>query len=136
MSEYQKPIPEIKDTTRPYWDGCKSHKLLFPKCRPCNKPFFFPDKFCPTCLSEDIEWITASGKGTIHTFSVVRRAPSGAFAENAPYVVAIIDLAEGPRMMSNVIGISSDDVRVGMPVEVVFEDITEEITLPKFRPVR
>ncbi|RJP72462.1 MAG: Zn-ribbon domain-containing OB-fold protein [Candidatus Abyssobacteria bacterium SURF_17] len=136
MKEYQKPVPEVKDYTRPYWDGCKAHKLLLPKCRPCNKPFFFPGKFCPTCLSEDIEWTPASGKGTIHTFSVVDRPPSGAFAGDVPYVVAIIDLAEGPRMMSNVIGISPDEVRVGMPVEVVFEDINDDIAIPKFRPVQ
>jgi len=134
MSDYTKPLPETSERTHPYWDGCKSGKLLLPKCRACGTIFFFPNNFCVACLSEDIEWIEASGKGTMHTFSIIRRPPSDAFAADVPYVVALIDLEEGPRMMSNLVGIQAEQARVGMPVKVVFEKITEEITLPKFRP--
>ncbi len=136
MAEYMKPVPEVSDATRKYWDGCKARELLLPKCRACGELFFFPNKFCPKCLSESIEWIKASGKGKVHTFSIVQRPPSGAFEADVPYVVAIIDLDEGPRMMTNIVGTAPENVRVGMPVEVVFEDITEDVTLPKFRPVR
>lgn len=133
MSEYEKPIPEISEETRPYWDGCKAHRLLLPKCRSCGEVFYFPKGFCPNCLSEDIEWMEASGKGKVHTFSVIQRPPAPSFMPDVPYVVAIIDLEEGPRMMSNIVEATVDDISVDMPVEVVFEDITEEITLPKFR---
>lgn len=135
MTEYTKPLPDITDSTRPYWDGCKAKKLLLPKCKTCGKTFFFPNHFCPTCLSEDLAWIESSGKGAVHTFTIIWRPPSDAFAADVPYVVAIIDLEEGPRMMSNIIGIPPDQVRVGMPVKVVFEEVTENVTLPKFRPV-
>jgi len=130
-----KPIPRVSESTRRYWEGCASHKLLLPKCRTCEEVFFFPNNFCPSCLSDDIDWIEASGKGTVHTFSIVYRPPSPPFSGDTPYVVAMIDLEEGPRMMSNVVEITPEDARVDMPVEVVFEDISEGIALPKFRPV-
>ncbi len=136
MTEYMKPIPEVSENAREYWNGCKAHRLLLPKCRACGTVFFFPNKFCPDCLSEDIEWIEAEGKGTVHTFSIVYRPPGPAFAPDVPYVVAIIELAEGPRMMSNIVDVEPEDVRIGMPVEVTFEDITGDISLPKFHPIR
>ncbi|RJP16718.1 MAG: Zn-ribbon domain-containing OB-fold protein [Candidatus Abyssobacteria bacterium SURF_5] len=134
MSEYAKPLPDITESTKPFWEGCKAGKLLLPKCRSCGQMFFFPNHFCPECLSEDVDWIDSSGKGVVHTFTIISRPPSDAFAADVPYVVAVIDLEEGPRMLSNVIGIPPEHVRVGMPVEVVFERVSEEITLPKFRP--
>jgi hypothetical protein len=134
MSEYSKPLPEIDGSARTYWEGCKAGKLLLPRCRSCGELFFYPKHFCPACLSEELEWVEASGKGIVHTFTVISRAPSGAFEADVPYVIAIIDLQEGLRMLSNVIGIPPDQVRVGMPVEVVFEKVTEDVTLPKFRP--
>ena len=135
MSEYLKPLPEIAEGTRPFWEGCKEGKLLLPRCRACGEIFFFPNHFCPACLSGKVNWIESSGKGSVHTFTIISRGPSGVFADDVPYVVAIIDLKEGPRMMSNIIEISPDQVQVGMPVEVVFEQATGDVTLPKFRPV-
>jgi len=78
----------------------------------------------------------ASGRGKIHTYSIVRRPPSPQFGEDVPYIVAMIELEEGPRMMSNVIGLSHEDIRIDMPVEVVFDDVTESATIPKFRPLK
>ncbi len=135
MSDYEKPLPNITENTRKYWEGCRQHKLLLPKCRACDKFFFFPNNFCPHCLSEDVEWLEASGRGRVHTFSVVERPPTIPFSSDVPYVVVIIELDEGPRMMSSLIGVAPGDVRVDMPVEVVFEEATEEVVLPKFRPV-
>jgi hypothetical protein len=134
MSEYMKPLPDVENA-KTYWEGCKAGKLLLPRCRSCGELFFYPKHFCPACLSGDLEWVEASGKGIIHTFTVISRAPSSAYEADVPYVIAIIDLQEGLRMLSNVIGIPPDQVRVGMPVEVVFEQVTEEVTLPKFRPL-
>ena len=136
MNEYAKPLPEMNDGTRAYWDACKEHRLVLPKCRSCGEIYFFPNDFCPHCLSEDIEWIEASGKGKIHTYSIVERPPSPQFSEDVPYIVAIIELEEGPRMMSNVLEMSHEDIRIDMPVEIVFEDVTESVTIPKFRPVK
>ncbi len=135
MNEYAKPLPEMSDDTKNYWEGCKRRQLLLPKCRACGKKFFFPHDFCPQCLSEDIEWTQASGRGKVHTYSVVERPPSAPFAEDVPYVVAIIELDEGPRMMSNIVDIAPEHVRVDMDVKVVFEDITEDVALPRFRPL-
>lgn len=134
MADYTKPIPEPTEGTQPYWEGCKAGRLLLPKCRACGKLFFFPDNFCPGCLGEEIEWTEAGGRGTVHTFSIVQRPPGPAFADEVPYVIAIIDLEEGPRMMTNLVGVDPGSVRVGMPVRVTFEKITDEITLPKFTP--
>ncbi len=136
MNEYAKPLPEMSDDTKSYWEGCKRRQLLLPKCRACGKMFFFPHDFCPQCLSEDIEWIQASGRGKVHTFSVIERPPSAPFAEDVPYVVAIIELDEGPRMMSNIVDIAPEHVRVDMDVKVVFEDITEDVALPRFHPLK
>lgn len=136
MSEYAKPLPAISEKTRKFWEGCKERRLLLPKCRSCGEVYYFPKGFCPRCLSDDIDWIEASGKGIIHTFSIVERPPSPPFSDDVPYVVAMIDLDEGPRMMSNVVGIEPGKVRVGAPVEVVFEDVSDSVTLPKFRPVK
>jgi len=135
MTGYEKPLPEVNEKTARYWEGCREHKLLLPKCRACGEIFFFPNHFCPRCLSEDLEWIQSSGAGKVHTFSVIERPPIQSFAADVPYVVAIIELDEGPRMMSNIIEIAPGDVRVDMPVEVVFEDVTDDVTLPKFRPI-
>ena len=136
MDEYAKPLPNMSDGTRPYWEACKEHRLVLPKCRSCGEIYFFPNGFCPHCLSEDIEWIEATGKGKIHAYSVVERPPSPQFSEDVPYVVAMIELEEGPRMMSNVLEMSHEDIRIDMPVEVVFEDVTESVTIPQFRPVK
>jgi uncharacterized OB-fold protein len=90
---------------------------------------------CPYCLSGDLEWLATSGRGTLHTFTVVHRGAKG-FPIGPPYVIAIVELAEGPRMMTNLVGIAPDpaQIRIGMPVEVAFEDVTPDVALPRFRP--
>ncbi|MFC2071356.1 Zn-ribbon domain-containing OB-fold protein, partial [Chloroflexota bacterium] len=93
-----------------------------------------PAMICPHCLNLESEWVKLSGKGRVHSFIVVRRAFNPTFADEIPYTVAVIETEEGTRMVSNVIGCKPEDVRVDMPVEVVFEDVTEEFTLHKFKP--
>ncbi len=134
MSGYNKPLPVVSEGARPYWEGCKAGRLRLPKCRSCGTVFFFPAGFCPACLREEIEWIDASGRGVVHAFSVISRPASPAFSDDVPYVVAIIELKEGPRMMSNFVGIDPARVHVGLAVEVTFERVTDQITLPKFKP--
>jgi hypothetical protein len=135
MAQYAGPLPVPTPETRPFWDGVRRHELLLQRCRPCGEHFFYPRAVCPKCLSADLEWRAVSGRGTLHTFTVVHRGARG-FPIGPPYVIAIVALDEGPRLMTNLVGIEPDPARIaiGMPVEVVFEDVTPEVTLPHFRP--
>lgn len=132
----QRPLPVPDHDTRPYWEAARRHELLIQRCRACGQHYFYPRSHCPHCLSDQTEWLRASGRGTVYSFTVTHRAPHPGFADRVPYTVALIELAEGPRIMSNVVGCPPDDVRIGMPVEVDFEDVTPEVSLPVFRPAR
>ena len=135
MNQPQRPIPQPSPETKRYWDGCKRHELWLPYCTQCQQLFFYPRPFCPRCFSWEIEWRQASGRGTLYTYSIQYRAQAPGF--QPPYVTAIVQLDEGPRMLTNLVGIEPDPekIRCDMPVEVVFEDLTDEISLPMFRPV-
>jgi uncharacterized OB-fold protein len=134
MSEYKKPLPRIDEESRGYWEGLVRHELYFQRCRDCGTQRFPPRAVCPVCLSSSTEWVRASGRGTVYSFTVTHQNQSPGFRESLPYVLAVVQLDEGPRMMTNVVECAPDDVKVGMAVEVVFEDATPEITLAKFRP--
>ncbi len=132
---YAKPIPMITPENERYWQGCKQHELWMRACPECG-PYFYPRDLCPQCGRRDVEWRQMSGRGTLYTYAIVHRAPMPGFRGDVPFITAIVELEEGPRMMTNLIGIEPDPerIKVGMPVEVSFEDITDEISLPKFRP--
>jgi uncharacterized OB-fold protein len=134
MAEYTRPLPVPDGDTRPFWDAAKQHRLVLQRCLDCEKAIFYPRAVCPHCMSDRIVWFDATGRGTIYSFTVIHRAPAQ-FADGVPYVVALIDLAEGVRMMSNVVDCPPSDVRIGAEVEVVFDDVTPDISLPKFRLV-
>jgi uncharacterized OB-fold protein len=136
QASYKKPIPMITPESERYWQGCKQHELWLRYCNSCAKAYFYPRDICPSCGSREVTWKQASGRGSIYTFAIVQRAPTPAFAEDVPYVNAIVELEEGPRMLASLVGVEAEPgkVSVGMPVEVTFEDISEEISLPKFRP--
>ena len=136
QATYKKPVPMITPESERYWQGCKQHELWLRHCNACARAYFYPRDVCPNCGSRDVIWKQASGRGTVYTYAIVQRAPTPAFSEDVPFVNALIELEEGPRMLASLVGIEADParVRVGMPVEVTFEDITEEISLPKFRP--
>lgn len=125
-----KPTPE----TQPFWDGTKRRELLLPRCQECSKCHLYPRPICPFCWSDKLEWIKASGKGKLHTFSIPQRPVLGI---PVPFIAAIVELEEGPRIATNIVGVDPDpqNLRCDMAVEVVFEDLTDAITLPKFRPV-
>ncbi len=126
------PSPTVNADSAPYWNAAREGKLLIRKCRECSEIHFMPRYLCPKCWSADLDWIEASGKGVVHSFSVVRRAPMAAFAERVPYVVALIDLEEGPRMMANIIGDNALETRIGDAVHLCFEDRGEGAKIPQF----
>ena len=135
--ELQRPLPPpMTPEAMPYWEGLREEKLMLPKCDDCGKAFFYPRIACPHCHSRNVGWIQASGKGKLYSFEIAHRSLNPAFKIEAPYVLAMIELEEGPRMMSNLIDIEPDPavIKCDMPVEVVFEKQTDEVTLPLFRP--
>ena len=133
MSDYTGPIPLPTPETRPFWDAAKRHELTLPRCRACGKLHYFPRGACPFCLSLDLAWERMSGRGTLHTFTVVARGQKG-FPVPTPYVLAIVELVEGPRMMTTLVEVDPKTVKIGMPVTVVFRDISDTIALPLFKP--
>ncbi len=135
MADYAGPLPTPTPETRPFWEAAKRHELVLPRCRQCGPFFFYPRATCPRCLSSDLEWQVVSGRGTLHTFTIVHRGPRN-FPLPSPYVMAIVELDEGPRMMTNLVGVTPDPetLEIGMPVEVTWADVTPEVTLPHFRP--
>jgi len=135
MSEYKKPLPRVEPYTQAFWDGTKVGKLLIQVCGDCEAKIFFPRKQCPDCWSEKLDWIEASGKAEIYAFSVTYEGVEAAFREDLPIVLAWVDLPEGIRMQTNIIDCEPDSVTIGQQVEVVFKKVTDEITLPYFRPV-
>jgi uncharacterized protein len=133
--EYKAPLPRPTPEAQPYWDGLRRHELQIQRCRGCNTAFFYPRNVCPECLSNDLEWFRASGRAKLHTYTIVYRPLKNPPLE-APYVLAMVELEEGPRMMSNVVEVEADPqrLRCEMPLEIVYADVTPEITLPRFRP--
>ena len=137
MESPNRPLPHpLTPEAKPYWDGLKEHKLRLPKCEDCGKPFFYPRILCPFCQSRCITWIQASGQGKLYAFEIAYQSFNPAFKIKPPYILAMIELAEGPHMYSNLIHIEPDPkaVKCDMPVEVVFEKLTDDITIPLFQP--
>ena len=132
---YRKPIPVPTPETQFFWDKCKEHELWLQRCQTCQHVFFYPRMHCPECLSDNVPGFRASGKGTLWTYMINHRPVPG-FKDDGPYAIAVVQLEEGPRMMSNIVGIENtpDNLVLDMPLEVVFEDATEEISIPKFKP--
>ena len=135
MADYNKPLPNVNGDTREFWTGCKAHELRFQKCKDCGHMRWPASMICPMCYSRDTQWIIASGKGKVYTFVVYHVAYHPGFEDDLPYVVADVELEEGPRLLTNIVGCRPDEVKCDMPVEVTWERITEEFSLPKFRPI-
>ena len=131
--ERRKPLPRPSSLTRPFWEGTKQGLLLLQRCTQCHNFIWTPQLACPQCLSEALEWTKVSGRGTIYSYTVVHRAATPAF--KAPYTVAIVELAEGPRILTDLIEVNPQDVHIGMEVQVAFEDVGE-VALYHFRPRR
>jgi uncharacterized protein len=127
-------LPAPDPETQPFWDAARAGVLLIRRCRDCGRFHFYPRPFCPVCWSTNVEWVEASGRGTLYTWSVVRRNDLPPFDEGVPYVAAVVDLEEGPRMMTNVVDCDFDALEIGMPLDVVFQPIAGNVTIPVFRP--
>ena len=134
MFQLDKPMPGMNEDSAPYWEGTRQGELRAQCCSDCGHLRFPPAIVCPKCLSENATWRRLSGRGTVYTFIIVHRPQHPAFLVDAPYNVAIIELEEGLKMHTNIIDCSDEDLRIGMPVEAVFEKINDDVTLPKFRP--
>lgn len=128
-------LPEVRGEGAPFWEGCRRGELLYQVCRACGQRQVYPRAACGRCLSADLAWLPASGQGTVYAFTVVHRAFDPAFHSAVPYVVALVELEEGVRLMTNITGCNPGDVQVGMPVRVDFQKASAEVTLPFFRPV-
>ncbi|MHB8170987.1 MAG: Zn-ribbon domain-containing OB-fold protein [Thermincolia bacterium] len=126
------PVPVPRPETVKFWEGCKEGEFRLQKCDDCGKVIFYPRAICTGCMSHNLSWIKSSGQGEVYTYSIHYRGATPAF--QTPYVVALVDLAEGVRVMTNIVGCDVNDVKIGMKVKVIFEPLTEEISLPKFQP--
>ncbi|MCC6887805.1 MAG: Zn-ribbon domain-containing OB-fold protein [Hyphomicrobiales bacterium] len=132
MTDYHKPIPVPSIESKAYWDGLRSHRLLMPECRNCEHRWFPPSQLCPRCRSDAVGWSQVSGRGKIFSYVVFHRVYDRSFADDVPYVVAIVELEEGPRLLSNIVGCDINMIKCEMPVHVEFEDIGCNMTIPKF----
>lgn len=133
MSEYRKPLPAIDERNGPYWEALRRHELRLPRCGACGHLRFEPHRSCPRCGSQDTQWPRLSGQGEVWSVCVFHQVYFAGFRDEAPYNVAAIELEEGVRLYSNVVGSANHEVRIGRKVEAVFEDVTPEVTLLKFR---
>jgi uncharacterized protein len=133
MVEYKKQLPLITSVDRPFWDAAKQHELMAYKCQNCGA-YYSLVVDCVKCNAPKMAWVRVSGKGKVFTYTIYHQLYSPIWKEDIPYNAAWVQLDEGPIMMTNIIECKKDDIRVGMPVEVVYDDITPEVTLPKFKP--
>lgn len=133
--EMRKPLPVPTPWSRPFWDAAREHRLVLRKCTACGNIDHPPYPYCTECLADEHEWIEAEGKGILYAYAVNYFGVPFPFWDDMPYVVAMVDLPEGPRMISNVVQCDPEKLRNGMELEVVFEDVSDEITLPKWKPV-
>ena len=123
-------LPAITPLTRPFWDAAAEGRLLLPRCNACGRYFFRPEVACTHCFATDWQWVQASGRGTLYSYTVVHRAPAPGFV--TPFVLAVVELVEGPVMLSNLVGCSETDVRIGMALRVRFEQVAPNVHLPRF----
>jgi len=131
---YAKQLPVITPENQPFWDACKAGELRMQQCADCGHVRYPINAVCPRCLSARFDWKRLSGRGTVFSYIVFHQVYNPAWKDDVPYNVAMIQLEEGPRMFSNVVGVPNDAVKVGDAVEVVFDPVTAEVALPRFRP--
>jgi uncharacterized OB-fold protein len=131
---YEKPLPKLTKEDRPFWEAARQHRFMLPRCTKCGHVWFPPYLNCQQCLSFDREWFEASGRGTVFGCIEMQQPYIPAYQDDLPYNVVLVELEEGPKMYSNIVGIPNDEIAVGMPVEVAFEDVTDDFAIPKFRP--
>ncbi len=142
MPELQHPKPSASWETRAYWEGCGRHELVLQRCRQCKTVQHRPRAVCAGCLGNDIEHFVASGRGSVYTYTITHQNGVPPFRDALPYVLAYVDLEEGPRLMTNIVGCEPDQVEIGMAVVVDFQDVdtgehgeaSVALAVPRFRP--
>ena len=128
------PLPVPTDLSRPHWDGCREGVLRVQRCRSCGAFVFIPQPACTNCQSGELEWVESSGRGSLYSYTTVHRPQRPEF--DVPYTVAIVELDEGWHMLTNLVACAPDEMAIGMRLEVHFQPMSDEITLPMFRPAR
>jgi len=131
-----KPLPIVTEENLPFWEGCQQGKFLLQQCSECHHYQFYPRLYCMQCSSNAVDWIEASGQGVIYSFTIIYQNKSPEFVHDTPYNVAIVQLEEGPRLLSNIVDVEATELQVDLPVTVAFDRVTDTITLPRFRPLR
>ena len=126
--------PRRNAETAPFWDACAESRLSIPRCDDCGELIWYPRRFCPFCSSRSVTYVDVSGRGTVYTFTIMRRG-DGPFRDKAPYVLAYVRLDEGPVVMTNIVGVDPGLVRIDQPVHVVWEPAGEADQIPRFTPV-
>ena len=134
MATVAPPVPEVTPEMAPFWEAAHRHTLVVQRCADCGRYRFPARDVCSHCLSREASWVPVSGRGTVFSLTVMHHAYHPAF--EVPYAVVVVELEEGARMLTNVVGCPLRTIEIGMPVEVTFEELTPEVTLPKFRPRR
>jgi len=136
MADYAKLLPQPTTDTQPYWDGLKEHRLRLQRCADCGRVRHYPRPVCEACYSMLVDWIDASGRGRVHSWTTTHHAFHASFRPDLPYTLLTVDLDEGVRMNAQLRGLDPGELRVGLPVQVEFERATDEVTLPVFVPAR
>ncbi|MGZ6367563.1 MAG: Zn-ribbon domain-containing OB-fold protein [Ktedonobacteraceae bacterium] len=131
-----KPLPVVTEENRPFWEGCQQGKLLLQQCSECHHYQFYPRLYCMKCSSDALHWVEATGRGVIYSFTIIYQNKSPEFVHDTPYNVALVQLEEGPRLLSNIVDVDATELQVDLPVTVAFDRVTDTITLPRFRPLR
>src|SRR5262249_28217015 len=133
VNEAAKPTPRITPEVEPFFAAAKRHELVVQRCGACGLLRFPPREVCSSCWSREASWTRVSGKGRVYSFYLMHQVYHPGFANDVPYPVAVVELDEGARMMTNLVDCAPGDIRIGMPVEVTFEERSEDVTLPQFR---
>jgi uncharacterized OB-fold protein len=131
-TDYQLPIPQADEESAPFFEGARRHELMLMRCRSCGAWRLPSRPRCPDCWSTDTEWARASGRAKLYSFGIMHQKLHPQFAEQGPYEFALVELDEGPRIISNVVGVPADELRVGMPLAVVFDDVADDATIVRF----
>ena len=135
MTSAQFPLPVPSPDNQEFFDKCREHQLVLRRCRACHLFSHPPRPNCPDCGSDNLEWVKSEGKGTVYTFTITRQPVSRAFQGRIPWAVVEVELEEGVHMISNLVDFDPEAIEIGIAVEVVFEEVDDEITLPKFKVV-
>lgn len=131
---FDKPLPVATPTSRPFWEGLREGRIRVQHCEECGASVFYPRNRCNRCLSDRLEWRDIDGAATLYTYTIARQPTSPHFADDVPQRLAVVELADGVRMTTTLVNVGDQDIRVGMALRPVFDDVTDEVTLLRFEP--